>query len=91
MPGQAGRRTWGVHDFMKETERRATVQGRSGTRFGRGFSREELKKAGCLSAQIMKLGFRVDSKRRTVHEDNVEMIKKLIKERAEPKGSENKS
>ncbi len=76
---------------MKQTERRATVQGRSGVRFGRGFSREELKKAGCLSAQVVKLGFQVDSKRRTVHEEKVKIIKELVKERTKAKSPKEKS
>lgn len=48
-------------------------------RRGRGFSREELKKAGISKKQALKLQFPVDLRRRTVHEENVKLLKKQLK------------
>jgi ribosomal protein L13E len=47
-------------------------------RYGKGFSREELKKAGLSFKQALKLGLPIDSKRRTTHEENVEVIKTFL-------------
>jgi len=44
-------------------------------RSGRGFSREELKGAGLSLKEALKLSIPVDSRRRTVHEKNVDVIK----------------
>jgi ribosomal protein L13E len=44
-------------------------------RQGKGFSREEIRKADSSPAQALRLGVRVDSKRKTVHEENVEALK----------------
>jgi len=44
-------------------------------RCGKGFSREELKKAGLSLKEALKLGIPVDSRRRTAHEENVEVAK----------------
>jgi ribosomal protein L13E len=57
------------------------IQGRSGKRFGRGFSREELQKAGSTLGEAVKLGVGVDYKRKTVHEENIEIAKTLVMER----------
>jgi ribosomal protein L13E len=75
---------------MKQTKQRATVLGRSGKRFGKGFSREELQKAGSNLKHVVKLGAPVDSKRRTAHEENIEIIKALLKEGKESKDSKGK-
>ena len=48
-------------------------------RDGRGFSREELKKAGLSFKEALKLNIPIDLKRRTAHEENVEVIKILLK------------
>jgi ribosomal protein L13E len=48
-------------------------------RDGRGFSREELKKAGLSFKKALKLSIPIDSKRRTAHEENVKIIKTLLK------------
>ncbi len=45
---------------------------------GRGFSREELKKAGLSVKEALKLRFPVDLRRRTAHEENVEVVKRLL-------------
>ena len=47
-------------------------------RRGRGFSREEIAKAGSNPNQILKLGVRLDLKRRTAHEENVEALKTFL-------------
>jgi len=44
-------------------------------RNGRGFSREELKKAGLTEAEAKKLEIPVDKRRQTAHDQNVEAIK----------------
>jgi large subunit ribosomal protein L13e len=64
---------------------------RAKQRSGRGFSREELKKAGTNLTEALKLAIPVDSRRRTLHEENVEAVKNLLKSRkpppkAKPKG-----
>lgn len=61
-----------------KNRQRAKVLGRSGGRRGRGFSREELKKAGLGIKQAVKLGASVDPKRRTMHADNVEVVKTFL-------------
>ena len=43
-------------------------------RFGRGFSRDELKKAGTSLTEAVRLGVLVDSRRKTAHDENVEEI-----------------
>ncbi len=47
-------------------------------RLGKGFSLDELKKVGLKPKQALKLGIPVDTRRRTVHEENVEKLKKLL-------------
>ena len=46
---------------------------------GRGFSRGELKKAGTNHKEALKLGIPLDSRRRTVHEENVTEVKAFLK------------
>jgi ribosomal protein L13E len=50
-------------------------------RAGRGFSREELKKAGSSLKEALRLGVPVDDKRKTVHEENVDAVRALLQER----------
>jgi len=50
-------------------------------RFGRGFSREELRKAGSTLREAVKLGLSVDDRRKTVHEENVEAAKAFMQEK----------
>jgi len=47
-------------------------------RLGKGFSLDELKKVRLKPKQALKLGIPVDTRRRTVHEENVEKLKKLL-------------
>ncbi|MFP3985718.1 MAG: ribosomal protein L13e [Candidatus Bathyarchaeia archaeon] len=42
-------------------------------RAARGFSKGELKKAGMSSKQALHLGLPTDVRRRTIHEENVEL------------------
>lgn len=61
---------------------RLTVRKKSGKkRKGRGFSREELKKAGISVKQALHVGLPVDVRRRTVHGENVKLIKQQLKKR----------
>ncbi len=48
-------------------------------RYGKGFSREELKKVGLSFKEALKLGIPVDFRRRTVHKENVNTIKGFLK------------
>ena len=50
-----------------------------GKRNGRGFSREELKKSSTSLKQALQIGLPVDLRRRSVHEENVKMIKQQLK------------
>jgi ribosomal protein L13E len=47
-------------------------------RCGKGFSGEELKKAGLSFKEALRMGIPVDSKRKTAHEENVEAIKTFL-------------
>jgi large subunit ribosomal protein L13e len=47
-------------------------------RHGKGFSREELKKAGLDLQEALKLGIPVDSRRTTVHEENISVIRGFL-------------
>jgi len=66
---------------MEETEKGAVVHGRKGSRLGKGFSRQELQKAGLTPSQAVKLGIRIDIRRKTVHDGNIETAKLMIEER----------
>jgi ribosomal protein L13E len=46
-------------------------------RRGRGFSREEIRRAGLTPRQALKHGVIVDYKRKTGHDENVEALKAL--------------
>ncbi len=55
-------------------------------RSGRGFSPEELKKAGLNPAEARRLELPVDRRRKTAHDQNVEAIKAYVeKKKAEAK------
>ncbi|MCJ7424456.1 ribosomal protein L13e [Candidatus Bathyarchaeota archaeon] len=55
-------------------------------RRGKGFSLGELEKAGSNQKEALKSGLHTDSKRRTVHEENVETLTNFFKNRkATPK------
>ena len=50
-------------------------------RGGRGFSREELKKIGISQKQALKLKLPIDLRRRSINEQNVNLLKQQIKEK----------
>ena len=55
-------------------------------REGRGFSREELKKAGLNKTEAARIGIPTDPRRKTAHDENVEAIKAYAeKKKAEAK------
>jgi len=47
-------------------------------RRGKGFSREELKRSGLSPKEALKLNIPVDLRRRTVHVENVNIIKEFL-------------
>jgi hypothetical protein len=60
-------------------------------RHGKGFSRDELKKAGTNMTEALKLRIPLDPRRKTAHEENIEAIKTLItQKKAEQKPKEQK-
>ncbi len=57
----------------------SVVRKRNGKkRVGRGYSRGELKKAGINFSQALHIGLPVDVRRRTVHDENVELVKQQL-------------
>jgi ribosomal protein L13E len=57
-------------------------------RIGRGFSPEELRKAGLNKIEAVRLGIPADLRRKTVHDENVEALKACVekkKAKAKPK------
>jgi large subunit ribosomal protein L13e len=50
-------------------------------RLGKGFSREELKRAGLSLREALKFGVPVDSRRRTAYDGNVEVVKTFLESR----------
>jgi len=48
-------------------------------RCGKGFSREELKKVRLSLREAVKLSIPIDSRRKTIHEENVNTIKRFLK------------
>jgi large subunit ribosomal protein L13e len=51
---------------------------RDNKREGKGFSRKELKKAGFSLKQALRIGIPVDSRRRTIHSENVKLAKQQL-------------
>ncbi len=47
-------------------------------RAGKGFSVGELKEAGLCLKRALKLGLPVDPRRRTIHEENVKLLKNFM-------------
>ena len=61
-------------------------------RQGKGFSSEELKKAGLSLSEAVRLHIPVDPRRKTTHEENVEAVKAFLdkKKAAKPKAKKPK-
>jgi predicted flap endonuclease-1-like 5' DNA nuclease len=59
----------------------AQVRKAHGHRPGKGFSLSEIRKAGFTTHQVRKVGVYVDSRRRTLHEFNVQTLRTLMEER----------
>ncbi|MEM2906643.1 MAG: ribosomal protein L13e [Candidatus Odinarchaeota archaeon] len=49
-------------------------------RAGRGFSLGEIKESGLKADLLKKLGVYIDKRRRSVHKENIEALKNIIKE-----------
>jgi large subunit ribosomal protein L13e len=60
-------------------------------REGRGFSRGELAKAGSHMKEALKLHISLDPRRKTVHDENVETLLKLLETRKPTVKAEKKS
>ncbi|MEM0357370.1 MAG: ribosomal protein L13e [Candidatus Bathyarchaeia archaeon] len=60
-------------------------------RLGKGFSLNELKKAGLNSKKALKLGISIDVRRRTMHEENVEKLKRLLEAKQQEETQKQKS
>jgi len=60
-------------------------------RYGKGFSREELKRAGLSLKEALRIGIPVDSRRKTAHEENVEIIKTFLESKKAKSKSKGKS
>jgi len=60
-------------------------------REGRGFSRGELAKAGSHMKEALKLHIPLDPRRKTVHDENVEILLKLLETRKPTVEAEKKS
>jgi ribosomal protein L13E len=55
---------------------RPTIEKPNGrTKSGKGFSPNELAKAGVTKLQALQMGFAVDFRRRTAHDSNIEQLK----------------
>ncbi|MEM4701123.1 MAG: ribosomal protein L13e [Candidatus Bathyarchaeia archaeon] len=60
-------------------------------RLGKGFSLNELKKAGLNPKKALKLGIPIDVRRRTMHEENVEKLKRLLEAKQQEETQKQKS
>ena len=60
-------------------------------RHGKGFSREELKRAGLSLKEALKFGIPIDSRRRTTYEENVEIVKNFLESKKAESKSKRKS
>ena len=64
---------------MKSSRPQPTVlKERGKQRRGKGFSRKELEKTGLNAREALKLGFPVDSRRRTAHQENINAIEACL-------------
>lgn len=63
----------------------ARVKSKKGFRKGKGFSEEEIKKAGMTIAMAKKLKIVIDPRRKSAHDSNVAELKKLKPPEKKPK------
>ncbi|BDC18585.1 50S ribosomal protein L13e [Acidianus sp. HS-5] len=61
------------------------ANGRKTTREGKGFSVGELKAVNLTPGKARKLGLRVDKRRKSVHQENVDSLKKYLESIEEEK------
>jgi predicted flap endonuclease-1-like 5' DNA nuclease len=66
---------------MRGVVMEAQVRKIDGFKSARGFSLSEVREVGLSVTQVRRLGIHVDSRRRTLHEFNVQTLKMLIEER----------
>jgi len=60
-------------------------------RHGKGFSRQELKRAGLSLKEALKFGIPLDSRRRTTNEENVAVVKNFLESKKTTSKSKAKS
>jgi large subunit ribosomal protein L13e len=61
-------------------------------RKGKGFSREELRKAGLSLREALKSGVPIDIRRRTIHKENVKAVRSFKAKKTKSKsGGKSKS
>jgi len=60
-------------------------------RHGKGFSRQELKRAGLSLKEALRFGIPLDSRRRTTYEENVEVVKNFLESKKAASKSKAKS
>jgi len=60
-------------------------------RYGKGFSREELKRVGLSLKEALKFGIPVDSRRKTAHEENVKAVKTFLESKKAKSRGKSKS
>jgi len=58
------------------------------TRKAKGFSRAELKEADIDAKSAIRLGLPVDPRRRSKHEENIEVLRRYLKDLKEPEQPE---
>ena len=57
---------------------RAVVKKKRKTRWGKGFSQDELSEVGLGFKQALRLGVPIDARRRSKHKENVETLRKHL-------------
>ena len=57
---------------------RAAVKRKRKTRWGKGFSQDELSEVGLGFRQALRLGVPIDARRRSKHKENVETLRKHL-------------
>jgi ribosomal protein L13E len=57
-------------------------------RKGKGFSREELRKAGLSLREALKSGVPIDIRRRTIHKENVKAVRSFKAKKTKSKSGE---